>query len=97
MSLSECERFSADLQSNAALSAEVEKVRADTSQPPLAGMVALAVSKGYNVTQAEARDHLKTKAAATGKTLSDADLDGVAGGSTPMYQTQAFWGVDLSF
>jgi len=97
MSLSECERFSADLQSNPALSAEVEKLRADTSQSPLAGMVALAVSKGYGVTLAEARDHLKTKATATGKALSDADLDGVAGGSTPMFMTKEFWGVDFSF
>jgi hypothetical protein len=80
MSQSECERFSADVQSNAALRAETEKAWADTSQgAPLAAVVALAVSKGYSVTLEEAREHVKSKAAATGQVLSDADLDGVAG------------------
>jgi hypothetical protein len=81
MSLSECDRFTADLQSNAALRGDAAKTAADTSQEPLlARMVALAVSKGYDVTLAEAREHVKAKAAAGGKVLSDADLDGVAGG-----------------
>jgi hypothetical protein len=80
MSLSECERFSADLQSSATLRAEVEKIRNDQSQPVLAAMVALAVSKGYSVTLDEAREHVRAKAAAAGKVLSDADLDGVAAG-----------------
>jgi hypothetical protein len=80
MSLSGCDRFSADLQSNAALAAETEKAWADTSQgTALAAVVAFAVSKGYSVTLAEAREHLKAKAAALGKVLSDADLDNVAG------------------
>ena len=83
MSLSECERFTADLQANEALRAEAAKVHADPSQEPaLARMVALATSKGYSVTLEEAREHLKAKAAATGKVLSDADLDDVAGGTT---------------
>ena len=60
-------------------------------------MVSLASSKGYSVTLEEARKHLKAKAAASGKVLSDAELDGVAGGSTPMYQTKEFWGTPLSF
>jgi predicted ribosomally synthesized peptide with nif11-like leader len=94
MSLSECERFIADLKSNAALRAEAEKARADKS--PLASMVALAVGKGYKVTAEEAREHLKRQAAAKGKVLSDADLDGVAGAGTPMAFTQEFWGVDFS-
>jgi hypothetical protein len=46
-------------------------------------MVALAVSKGYSVPLAEAREHLKACAAAAGQVLSDADLDGLAGGSVP--------------
>jgi hypothetical protein len=80
MSLSECDRFSADLKSNAALAAETEKAWADTSQgTPLAAVVALAVRKGYGITLEEAREHVKAKAAATGKVLSDADLDNVAG------------------
>ena len=83
MSLSECERFSADLQSNVVLRAEVEKALADKSQePPLARMVALALNKGYSVTLEEAREHVKASAAATGSALSDAELDGVAGGNT---------------
>jgi hypothetical protein len=94
MSLSECERFSADMKSNAALRAEAEKARADKSQP-LARMVALAVSKGYSVTADEAREHLKAKVAAKGKVLSDAQLDGVAGGA--MFEDPAFWGIGESF
>jgi hypothetical protein len=83
MSQSECERFSADLQSDAVLRAETEKAWADASRgTPLAGVVALAVSKGYSVTLAEAREHVKTRAAATGQVLSDADLDGLAGGAS---------------
>jgi hypothetical protein len=89
MSQSECERFSDDLQSDAALRADVEKALADKSQEPLlARMVALAVSKGYSVTLAEAREHVKAKAAATGQILSDADLDGVAAGSDQFTQIQ---------
>jgi hypothetical protein len=84
MSLAECDRFSADLQSNAVLRAEVEKIHSDKSQPALAGMVALAVSKGYSVTLAEAREYVKAKAAAAGQVLSDADLDGVAAGSSAL-------------
>jgi hypothetical protein len=81
MSLSECERFTADLQSTETLRAEVEKARAEEShEAPLARMVALAASKGYSVTLQEAREHLKARAAANGKVLSDAELDGVAGG-----------------
>src|SRR5262245_16177921 len=97
MSLSECERFSADLQSNQALRAEVEKVRADKSQKsPLPGMVAFALSKGYRVTIEEAREHLKARAATAGKVLSDAQLDGVAGGGD-MWQDPGFWGISTSF
>jgi hypothetical protein len=81
MSLSECDRFDADLQSDAALRAEVEKIVAEPSrEPTLARLVALAISKGYSVTPGEAREHVKAKAAAAGKVLSDADLDAVAGG-----------------
>jgi hypothetical protein len=98
MSLSECERFAADLQSNAALRAEAEKARADKSQSPLTSMVALAVSKGYKVTAAEAREHLKSRVATKGKVLSDAQLDSVAGGADwSQVLDPNFWGVDLSF
>jgi hypothetical protein len=79
MSLSECERFTADMRANPALGAEAEKAWADKSHDnPLAGVVALAVSKGYSVTLEEAQEHVKSRATATGQVLSDADLDGVA-------------------
>ena len=58
-------------------------------------MVALASRNGYNVTLTDARDHLKAKAATNGKVLSDAQLDGVAGGA--MYEDPAFWGVSDFF
>jgi hypothetical protein len=93
MSLSECERFEADLKSNEALRAAAEKARAGTS--PLAGLVALAASKGYGVTAEDARQHLKARAATAGKVISDAQLDAVAGGA--MWEDPAFWSVDLSF
>jgi hypothetical protein len=42
----------------------------------------LAASKGYGVTIEEARAYVKAGAAATGKVLRDADLDGVAAAGT---------------
>jgi hypothetical protein len=82
MSQSECERFTADMKSNPALDAEAAKAWADKSHgSPLAGVVALAVSKGYSVTLEEAREHVKAAAKAAGQVLSDADLDGLAGGN----------------
>ena len=83
MSIAEIERFAADLKSNAALRAEAEKVNADKSHAsPLERSMAFATSKGYHFTAEEAKEHVKTKAAAKGKVLSDAELDGVAGGSS---------------
>ena len=81
MSLSECERFAADLQSNEALRAEAEKAHAAPSpENPPARMVALALGQGYSITLEEAGEYLTAKASVTGKVLSDAELDGVAGG-----------------
>jgi hypothetical protein len=89
MSQSECDRFTADLQSSATLRADVGKAMADKSlEPLLARMVAFAVSKGYSVTLAEAREHVKARAAATGQILSDADLDGVAAGADVVTQVK---------
>lgn len=89
MSLSECERFAADLQSSTALRAEAEGAQAVRSQEsPLARAVAFAVSKGYDVTLEEAQTHLKARAATEGKTLSDAELEGVAGGYQPLNNYQ---------
>jgi hypothetical protein len=82
MSQSEIERFAADLKSNTALRAEAEKAQADTSHAtPLARSAAFAASKGYQFTIDHAKDYMKTKAKAAGKELTDAELDGVAGGA----------------
>jgi predicted ribosomally synthesized peptide with nif11-like leader len=81
MSLSEIERFAADLKSNAALRADAEKVQADTSgTTPLQRTTAFAASKGYAFTADELKEHVKANAKADGKQLTDAELDGVAGG-----------------
>jgi hypothetical protein len=83
MSLSEIERFAADLKSNAALRAEAEKAQADTSAAtPLHRTAAFAASKGYAFTADELKQHVRAKAKAAGKQLTDAELDGVAGGAT---------------
>jgi hypothetical protein len=83
MSLAEIERFAADLESDAALRAEAEKSQADRSHATaVERSMAFAAGKGYRFTIEEARQYAKEKAAAKGKVLSDAELDGVAGGSS---------------
>jgi hypothetical protein len=83
MSIAEIERFAVDLKSNAALRAEAEKSQADKSHgTPLERSMAFAASKGYGFTAEEAKQHVKQKAAAKGKVLTDAELDGVAGGAS---------------
>ena len=83
MSIAEIERFAADLQSNEALRGEAEKAQADKSHDtPLARAVAFGASKGYAFTADEAKAHATAKAKAAGKVLTDAELDGVAGGIT---------------
>jgi hypothetical protein len=42
--------------------------------------VAFAASKGYEFTIEEAKQYAKARAAAKGEVLTDAELDGVAGG-----------------
>ena len=82
MSIAEIERFATDLQSNAALRAEAEKAQADKSHAtPLARAVAFATSKGYAFTAEQAKEQVKANAKAAGKDLTDAELDGIAGGS----------------
>ncbi|MDP1841731.1 MAG: hypothetical protein Q8N31_01760 [Reyranella sp.] len=88
MSLSECEHFTADLQSSESLGAEAGKAEADGSQAsPMARAVAFAVSKSYAFTADEMREHARTTAQVTakaaGKELSDVELDAVAAGSNP--------------
>ena len=82
MSIAEIERFDADLKSNAALKAEAEKAQADKSHDmPLARAVAFGASKGYAFTAGEVKAHAIAKAKASGKELTDAELDSVTGGS----------------
>jgi aryl-alcohol dehydrogenase-like predicted oxidoreductase len=82
MSQSEIERFAADLKSNAALRAEAEKAQADKSHAtPIDRAVAFAAGKGYAFTVDEAKEQVKANAKAAGKNLTDAELDGIAGGS----------------
>jgi hypothetical protein len=83
MSIAEIERFAADIKSDAALRAAAEETQRDKSHAtPLERSMAFAASKGYSFTIEEARQHAKDRAAAKGKVLSDAELDGVAGGSS---------------
>jgi hypothetical protein len=81
MSLSEIERFAADLKSNDVLRAEAGKAEADKSHAtPLDRAVAFAASKGYAFTADEMKERVKARAKADGKALTDAELDGVAAG-----------------
>ena len=83
MSIAEIERFAADLKSNEALRAEAAKAQAEKShETPLARAVAFAAGKGYVFTADEAKEHIKVKADAAGKKLTDAELDGVAAGES---------------
>jgi predicted ribosomally synthesized peptide with nif11-like leader len=92
MSIAETERFAAALKSDEALQAEVANARADASHAtPLDRVVALAASKGYAFTAAEAKEHLKAQAAVSGKALTDAELEGVAGGTDFFAGQQAAW------
>lgn len=81
MSTNEIQRFAADMNSNAALRAEAEKAQADRSHDtPLAATVAFAVSKGYDLTVGDVKDHIRAAAKKAGKELSDTELDDVAAG-----------------
>jgi len=77
MSTIEIQRFAADVKSNAALRAEAEKAYAQFAQTePVDGLAAFAAARGYGFTA----DELKAHARVEGKAVSDAELDGVAGG-----------------
>lgn len=86
MSISEIQRFAADVNSNAALRAEAEKAYSQTA--PLDGMAAFATAKGYGFTSSELQAHAKSG----GKAVSDAELDGVAGGRAMFGGFADFWG-----
>ena len=76
MSLSECERFAADLKSNETLRAEAGKAQAGTSAAMATeGLAAFAATKGYAFTA----DDMKQYAKAT--KLTDEQLTGIVGGT----------------
>ena len=71
MSLSELERFVADLTSAAALRKEAGKDQADKSHvPPIERAVAFAASKGYAFTAGEVEEHIKATAKAGAKPVT---------------------------
>ena len=81
MSRAEIERFTADLKSNEALRAEAEKHPAERHhETSIARAVSFARSKGYDFTAEEVKERIKGQAKAAGKEVTDAELDGVAGG-----------------
>jgi hypothetical protein len=93
MSRSEVERFAADLKSNAALRSEAEKNEAAHGHmPPLSRATAFAASKGYSFTVGHAREHVKATAKASGKQLTDAELDGVVGAGNCIINPEQFPG-----
>ncbi len=73
MSISEVRRFAGDLQTNSALSAEIDK-ESQSSPESLDGVIALAASKGYSFTAEELRASVRFAAAV----LTDGELDHVA-------------------
>jgi hypothetical protein len=96
MSSAEIQRFAADLKSNSALRAEAEKSQAEKSHAaPLARFVAFAASKGYEFTNEEAKQHVQARAAAKGQVITDAQLDGVAGGGLYLTNPFASWCLSL--
>ena len=81
MSIAEIERFDADIRSNAALRAEIETSAKPSQATPFEDVVAFAAAKGYGFTASELMEHAKTKAAASGSVVSDAELEGVSAGN----------------
>ncbi len=81
MSIAEIQRFAADVSSDAALHAEAEKAFEQVSQATsLDGVIAFATAKGYSFTATELKEQVLAKTKAEGKTITDAELDTIAGG-----------------
>jgi predicted ribosomally synthesized peptide with nif11-like leader len=74
MSIAEIQRFATDVSSNAALRAEIEACAQASQATPADGVIAFAAARGYGFTA----DELKAKA--SGREVTDAELDSVAGG-----------------
>jgi predicted ribosomally synthesized peptide with nif11-like leader len=73
MSESEVERFARDLKADAALLVEV------TTGGRLQAAVGIATRRGYSFTLAELTTYVQGRARDSGKELSPADLDAIAG------------------
>jgi hypothetical protein len=90
MSIAEIERFVAGLKSSDALQAEAGKAQAAKSHATeMDDAVAFAASKGYAFAVDEVKAHARAAAQAAGKKLTDAELDGIAGGND--------WGCSIRF
>jgi predicted ribosomally synthesized peptide with nif11-like leader len=74
MSISEVQRFAHDLKSSPDLLAAAKKSDLD-------GVIRLATERGYKFTLEEAKDFMRANARRAGKTLSDEEMDRVAGGA----------------
>jgi predicted ribosomally synthesized peptide with nif11-like leader len=81
MSIADIERLATDLTINATLRAEAEKAFAASPATSVDDVIAFARAKGYSFTESELKEHAKAKAAGAGKQVTDAELDGVAGGT----------------
>jgi hypothetical protein len=75
VSITEVERFAADLRNGSALQEKAQRHHIH----PLAQVVAFAATQGYDFTAEDGKWHLKTAGGAAGNTLTDAQLDGAAG------------------
>ena len=74
MSISEVQRFAHDLKASPDLLAAAKKSDLD-------GVIRLATERGYKFTLEEAKDFMRANARRAGKTLSDEEMDRVAGGA----------------
>ena len=82
MTISEIERFTADMKTNEVLRLAAEKALAEAShETPLACAVTFAARKGYAFTVDEVKKHVTGKSKGLGKALTDAELDNVLVGS----------------
>ena len=91
MSQSEVLRFAGALKADPALMAEAGKAAGS-----LAALVEIGTRRGYAFTLAEATAHVAARAKATGRALSDGDLDKVAGGFHPCQVIGTLCTIELS-
>jgi hypothetical protein len=76
VSIAEVERFATDLKNGSVLQEEARRHHIG----PLAQIVAFATTQGYDFTAEYAKSHLKSAGGASGKALTDGQLDATVGG-----------------